>query len=56
VEETKLVKPTDKAIVKDGEQVTERNESELRIGLEKNVDPEAESSPYGRRQLGMGVG
>jgi hypothetical protein len=29
------------------------NESEPRSGLERKLEPEAESSPYGRRQHGM---
>ena len=47
------MKPTDKAILGMVSKSPGRNESEPKGGLEKNLDPEAESSPYGRRQHGM---
>jgi hypothetical protein len=47
------MKPTDKAILGMVSELPGRNESKPRSGLERKLDPEAESSPYGRRQHGM---
>ena len=49
VEETKRMKPTDKAICGVASESPGRNASEPRGGL-KNMNPEAEPSGSGRRQ------
>jgi hypothetical protein len=53
VEETKRMKPTDKAILGTVSESPGRNASEPTGGLDKKIDPEAESSAYGRRRHGM---
>jgi hypothetical protein len=50
VEETKRMKPTDKAIFGMVSESPGRNASEPSGGLDKKMNPEAEPSPYGRRQ------
>jgi hypothetical protein len=52
VEETKRVKPTDKAILGMVSESPGRNVSEPRGGLDKN-NPKAEPSSVGRRLHGM---
>ena len=52
VEETKRMKPTDKAIVRMVSESPDRNASEPRSGLDK-INPKAEPSLVGRRQHGM---
>ena len=47
------MKPIDKAIVGMVTELPGRNESEPTCGLEKNLDPKAEPSAYGRRQHDM---
>ena len=47
------MKPTDKAILGMVSESPGRNASEPTGGLEKKMAPEAEPSPYGRRQHGM---
>ena len=53
VEETKRMKPTDKAIFGMVSESPGRNESEPIGGLDKKQTSEAEPSLYGRRQHGM---
>lgn len=53
VEETKRMKPTDKAILGMVSESPGRNESEPTGGLDKKRTSEAEPSSYGRRQHGM---
>jgi hypothetical protein len=50
VEETKRMKPTDQAILGMVSESPGRNASEPSGGLDKKMNPEAEPSPYGRRQ------
>ena len=49
-EETKRMKPTDQAILGMVSESPGRNASEPSGGLDRNKNPEAEPSPYGRRQ------
>ena len=53
VEETNLLKPTDKAILGMVSESPGRNVSEPTGGLVKNKPPEAEPSAFGRRQHGV---
>ena len=53
VEETKRMKPTDKAILGMVSEPSSRNASEPTGGLEKKIIPEAEPSASGRRQHDM---
>ena len=53
VEETKRMKPTDKAILGMVSESPGRNVSEPRSGLDKIYTPKAEPSVVGRRQHGM---
>jgi len=53
VEETKRMKPTDKAILGMVSESPGRNASEPTGGLDKKKNPEAEPSPSGRRQHGV---
>src|SRR5271157_1233323 len=53
VEEMKQLKPTDKAIPGMVSESPGRNESEPTGGLDRNKNPEAEPSAFGRRQHGV---
>ena len=53
MEETNLVKPTDKALFGRVSESPGRNASELTGGLDRKQDPEAEPSVSGRRQHGL---
>ncbi len=53
VEETKLIKPIDKAIFGMVSESPGRNVSEPTGGLVKNLPPEAEPTASGRRQHGV---
>jgi len=52
VEETKRMKPTDKAIVRMASESPGRNASEPSGGLDKKITPEAEPPASGRRLHG----
>ena len=52
VEETKRMKPTDKAITRMASESPGRNASEPSGGLDKKIAPEAEPPASGRRQHG----